>query len=114
MHSLLKASGRHALAPNTPEELEYIMSACELCLTIRTAPRRYRVTMGAEIPHFNAEVYFDLMYIERDQVQQMVDDATYLSEARLLDTLIAEWAWETIHMLWVTVLYWVSKRVIFR
>ena len=48
LYDLLKPGGIHSIAPKTLEKLGYIMSTCEPRQKASTAPRSYRVAMGAE------------------------------------------------------------------
>ena len=64
LYDLLKTSGAKAVTLKTPEKLEYLVSICEPCQKIKTAPKRYYATMGAKNTRFNAKVYIDFIYIE--------------------------------------------------
>ena len=103
LYDLLKASGINAVTPRTLEKLEYISFTCEPCQKIRTAPKRYRVTIGVDNTHLNAKVYIDFMYIEGVPLLHMIDDATHFSAAQFIEPLATESVWETILTLWETV-----------
>ena len=64
LYNLLKWACLEALNPKTLEKLEYIVSKCEPRQKIRTAPKRYRITMWAESTRFNPKVSIDFMYPE--------------------------------------------------
>ena len=87
LYDLLKASGINAIAPKTLRKLEYITSTCHPCQKIRNAPKRYRVTLGAENTRLNAKVNIDFMYIEGAPVLHMKGNATHFSAAQFVDPL---------------------------
>ena len=64
LYDLLKIAGTKAVIPKTLENLEYLVSTCEPCRKIRTAPKRYLATLEAENTRFNAKVNINFMYIE--------------------------------------------------
>ena len=77
LYNLLKTSEHQAVTAETLRKLVYIFSTCNPYQTILTAPKRYRITMGAENSRSKAEVYIRFMFIEGAPVQHMVDDATH-------------------------------------
>ena len=95
-YDLLKSAETKAITPKTLEKLEYLVSTCELCQMIRTAPKRYRVSMVAENTRFNATVYINFMCIEGAPALNMVDDATHFSAAQFVEPLTNESVRETI------------------
>ena len=50
---LLKTGGTKTIAPKTLEKLEYLVSNCEPCQKIKTAPKRYRVSWRDKDNRFN-------------------------------------------------------------
>ena len=102
-----------SITPKYPEKLENFLSTYEPCQKIRTASKRYRVTMGAENTRFNAKVNLDFMCIEGTSVLHMFDDATHFSAAQFIEPPTTESVWETILTLWATVHTGLSNTVVF-
>ena len=62
--------------PETLHTIERIASARERFKRIKIDPQRFPAAVGAQNTFFNAEVYFDLMYIEQGAEFQIVDVPT--------------------------------------
>ena len=98
-----KKAGTKTVTAETLWKLEYLVSTCEPCLKIMTAPKRYHVAMGVEHTRFKAQVYIDFMYTEGYPVLHIVDDATHLSASQFVQPLTSESVWKTILTLWEAV-----------
>ena len=69
---------------------------------MRTALKRYHVTMGAENTRFNAKLYVDFLYIEGASVLHMIDYATHFRAAKFVDSFTTESFRETVPTLSAT------------
>ena len=97
---MLKTAGMKTVTPKTLERLEDLVSTCEPCQKIRTALKRYRVTMGAENIRLNAEVYIDFMHIEGASVLHMVDEAAHFNATQFVEPITTESVRKTILTSW--------------
>ena len=54
---------------------------CKKFLKYAQAPRRFRLTIGAEKLRFNHHVAIDTIFINKKPILHMVDEATHFSAA---------------------------------
>ena len=103
MYNLLKIAALKAVDASTHKLLEDIAARCEPSQRIWNVPRRFRVMLGQENVRFNADEYFDIMYIDGRPVLHIVDAATRFSAARFLPKVSTEAIWEAKILRWSSI-----------
>lgn len=81
---LLKKACAQDVTPETLKILQHISKSCNFCKRIRNAPKRFRVSFGAEHIRFNKQILMDRMYINEIPILHILDEGTHFPSARLL------------------------------
>ena len=100
-YHLLRRANPDTLPPQTLKELNKISRDCKTCLKYAQAPRRFRLTIGAEKLRFNHRVVVDTMFINNKPILHMVDEATHFSAACFLRNQSTSEIWKCIRKLWI-------------
>ena len=100
-YHLLRRANPDTLPPQTMKALTKISTDCKTCLKYAQAPRRFRLTIGAETLRFNHRVAIDTMFINNKPILHMVDEATHFSAACFLRNQSTREIWNNIRKLWI-------------
>eukprot|EP00171_Calliarthron_tuberculosum_P000237 IDg237t1 len=74
LYQLLKRANPAESFPDVLRELEEISKQCDPCQRIQHAPKRFRVSFGAEDVRFNERLFIDIMYLDGKPVLHIIDD----------------------------------------
>ena len=99
----------------TPEALKILKDIgkrCDPCQRIQNAPKRFRVSFGAENVRFNERILLDIMYLEGKPVLHIVDEATRFSAARFLSDVSTKTIWRAILECWGTIYTGLPNRML--
>ena len=103
LYKLLKTAGLEAVDKSTLEELESIFAKFEPCHIVKSAPSRFRMSIGHENIQFNARAYINIMYLDGKPALHIVDEATRFSAARFLSKISTDAVWEALILCWSSV-----------
>lgn len=79
--NILSRAGNDRLTLQTRKVIEKITRQCKVCASYAAAPRRFKVTMGADRLRFDNTVQVDTMFIHSKPVLDMADPFTHFSAA---------------------------------
>lgn len=81
---LLRRAQEGRLDTSTRDSTAQIAANCKMCMIHATAPRRVKLTVGADELRFNHSVQCDAMFTTGKPVLRMVDVVTYFCATTLL------------------------------
>ena len=112
LFNLLKKARPEEATPETLSVLDDLTKRCDPCQRVQNAPRRFRVSFGAENVRFNERILLDIMYINGNAILHIVDDGTHYSAARFLPDVSTKTIWKTILECWATIYTGLPNRML--
>lgn len=96
---LYNLSSRACPEKTTPETLKILKEVSERC----DPCQRIYPSFGTENARFNERVMMDVMYLGKQPILHVIDEATGLSTACFLPNMISETVWDTLRHCWATI-----------
>ena len=112
LFNLLRRARPEEATPETLAILEDLSKRCDPCQRIQNAPRRFRVSFGADHVRFNERILLDVMYINGKAILHIVDEGTHLSAARFLADVSTKTIWKTILECWACIYTGLPNRML--
>ena len=112
LFNLLCRARPEEATPETLSILEDLSKRCDPCQRIQNAPRRFRVSFGADHVRFNERILLDIMYINGSAILHIVDEGTHFSAARFLADVSTKTIWKTILECWACIYTGLPNRML--
>lgn len=112
LFNLLRRARPEEATPETLKHLEELSRYCDPCQRIQNAPKRFKVTFGAENSRFNERIILDIMYLGSDPVLHVVDEGTRFGASRFLKDISTKSIWKALLECWATIYTGLPNRML--
>lgn len=100
LYKLLRRARYNEVNEKIRRSIKEIVKRCKVCEAYSSKPKRFKLTVGSEEARFNHMVAVDIMYINKDPVLHVIDEATHFMSACWLRKVSSKEVWNGLLRCW--------------